>query len=215
VENQKENPSKVKTHEEILQLFHDVQLAEEKVRNPETFKRNKTESKDFFPVTEPPSKTPEEVVDQYQTLDPQGEIPYKKIEEQQHSFLRRTEEPGKHAEKKTKWFAFFKKEERGPLDPELPLTVEHPELEKNISSSTFTLQLDEEGNLVGFPHKKPHPGKKTAQGTDELEEEPAKGIKGKLRQFTSKLRRKKSEEPEPGGGIGDKIKGIFKRRSEE
>jgi len=214
VENQKENPSKVKTHEEILQLFHDVKLAEEKVRNPETFRRNKTESKVFFPETEPLSRTPKEVIEHHQALEPQGEIPYRKSEEQ-HSFLRRIEELEKHAEKKTKWFAFFKKEGQNHPDTELSQTVEHPDLEKKISHSTFILQLDAEGNLVGFPQKKLHPGKRTLQGTDELEEEPAKGIKGKLRQFTSKLRRKNSEEPESSGGIGDRIKGLFKRRPEE
>ncbi len=77
---------------------------------------------------------------------------------------------------------------------------------------TFTLHLDEEGNLIGFPIKKPVPkpekkhrrllpfGKKKSEGENETEQpkEPAKGIKGKIKRITSRFKRSKGEKGSEG-----------------
>ncbi len=120
-------------------------------------------------------------------------------------------------ERKKKWFDFLKIEVTD--DEEIAPT---PEVEPQpedvmVRPSTFVLQLDAEGNLVGFPLKKTHERRKPQQ-SEESEGEPEKGIKGIIKRLGSKFRRKSSEESESaesGGGIADKIKGIFRRKNEE
>jgi len=48
------------------------------------------------------------------------------------------------------------------------------------------------------------------EGEEQPEEEPAKGIKGKLKRIVSKFKRKKSSEGQSGSGIGGKLKGILR-----
>jgi len=64
---------------------------------------------------------------------------------------------------------------------------------------------------VGFSSE----GKNEAETVEPSEEEPAKGIKGKLNRVVSKLQRKKSSEGESSGEVGSKIKGIFRRKLKE
>lgn len=215
MDNQKEDSSKVKTHEEILKLINDVKLVEAKVKNPEQFKKDTIEFKAFLSKIEPPLQKPEEAIEEEQLITPTGEIPLKKKEEQKQSFLKRIEKPEIRSGKKTNWFSFLKKEKNDLPELEPSTEMEQQVQEIKIPRRTFILQLDNDGNLIGFPMKKSHPSKTTQQGIEEPEEAPVKGIKGKLRYMASMLRRKKSEESESSGGIGDKIKGIFKRKSEE
>jgi hypothetical protein len=86
--------------------------------------------------------------------------------------------------------------------------------------------LDTNGNLVGLPIKKPKldidkkarlfSRRKTQQGAEEQPgEEPAEGIKGKQKRIGSLFHRKGSSKSESSEGIGDKIKGIFRRKNKE
>lgn len=213
MENQNENPSRVKTHEEILQLFHEVKLAEEKVRNPEALRFRPPESTMVLPGTTSPSQIRKGIEAHQQPFVPQGEIPSPKMGERD-TVVSRLEEQESLAKKKPKWFSFLKREEPESLDVELPQTVKHSEVEKKIPRTTFVLQLNAEGNLVGFPQKKSHPNKGISQESNQAEEQ-ATGIKGRLKQLTSRFHRKTSETSESSGGIGTRIKGIFRRKSEE
>jgi hypothetical protein len=90
---------------------------------------------------------------------------------------------------------------------------------------TFTLRLDDKGNLVGFNIKEPAPklsvqlkqfiASKRKTKTPKEEQEPVKGIKGKLLRLLPK-RGKKSEESEDQqgrfSGIISKIKNIIPSR---
>jgi hypothetical protein len=208
LDNQNENSSEVKTHEEIMKLYKDLQSVEAKVKNPEQLKKESIESETIMQKIEPSLQKPEVPIQDQQPIEPTGEISLKR-KEPKRPFLEKIDEPEIPAEKKTHWFAFFKKEKTDDSELKPAPEVEQQPQEIKISRSTFILQLDDAGNLIGFPMKK------TLQGAEESEREPVKGIKGKLIQLASMFRRKKSEEAESSGGIGEKIKGIFRRKNKE
>jgi len=215
VDHQKIDYSKVKTHEEILKLIEDVRLAEAKVKNLEEFKKASYEQLTVLRHMEPPVKELEEPNDESQLSKPPDETSAPLQSKPKRSFLKRIQKPESPSEKKTKWFAFLEQEKPDAAELEPSSELEQQPEEFTIQSSTFVLQLDTNGNLVGFPMKKPHIRKNIEQGNEESEGEPEKGIKGKLKRLGSLFRRKKSEESESSGGIGEKIKGIFKRKNKE
>jgi hypothetical protein len=225
VDNQNDDSSKVKTHEEILKLFHEVKSVEEKVKNPGEFKKVSFESETILQEIKLPVQISKSTVEEQQPIEPTGEIPLQKKEKTKKSFLKKIETPELQSEEKTHWFAFLKKEKNDNIELEPPTEIEQQPEEIKIDRSTFILQLDNGGNLIGFPMKKPQlekdkkglffSRKKTQQGTEEPEEEPVHGIKGKLIRMVSRLHPKKSDESESSGGIGEKIRGIFKRRNKE
>jgi hypothetical protein len=208
LDNQNEDSSGVKTHEEIMKLYKDLQSVEAKVKNPEQLKKESVEPETIIQKIEPSLQKPEVTIQEQQPIEPTGEISLKR-KEPKRPFLEKIDEPEISAEKKIHWFAFFKKEKTDDSELKPSSEVEQPLQEIKISRSTFILQLDDAGNLIGFPMKK------TLQGTEEPKGEPVKGIKGKLIQLTSMFRRKKSEESESSGGISEKIKGIFRRKNKE
>lgn len=191
-----------------MKLYKDLQSVEAKVKNPEQLKKESIEPEIIIQKIEPSLQKPEVTIQEQQPIEPTGEIPLKK-KETKRPFLEKIDEPEIPAEKKTHWFAFFKKEKTDDSELKPAPEVEQQPQEIKISRSTFILQLDDAGNLIGFPMKK------TLQGAEESEREPVKGIKGKLIQLASMFRRKKSEEAESSGGIGEKIKGIFRRKNKE
>jgi hypothetical protein len=209
LDNQNEDSSEVKTHEEIMKLYKDLQSVEAKVKNPEQLKKESIEPEIIIQKIEPSLQKPEVPIQEQQPIEPTGEMPLKEKEKPKRPFLEKIDEPEIPSEKKTHWFAFFKKEKTDDSELKPDPEVEQQPQEIKISRSTFILQLDDAGNLIGFPMKK------TQQGTEESEGEPVKGIKGKLIQIASMFRRKKSEESESSGGISEKIKGIFRRKNKE
>jgi hypothetical protein len=215
VDNQNEDSSKVKTHEEILKLFHEVKSVETKVKNPEEFKKESYPVVTTLQQIKPQAQISDSAAEEQQPIEPAGEISLKKKEEPKKSFLKKIDKPEIPSEKKTHWFGFLKTEKQDIQELEPSLEVEPQPEDITILRSTFTLQLDNDGNLTGFPMKKPQTEKKTRQETEGAEEEPVKGIKGALKHITSRFRHKNSEKSESSGGIGDKIKGIFKRKNEE
>lgn len=225
MDNQPDDSSKVKTHEEILRLFKEVLDAEAKVRDPEHVKQNQLETHAFLPEMEPPQQDPEETLGETSPQESFGEIPPKKVENHRRSFFKRIETTEGQPEKKSHWFGFLDQEHDDITDLEPDMEDVQPEEEKKPPSSTFTLQLDTNGNLIGFPLKKPkieherkgwfaskrHPQTEGGDTEDETEE----GFKGKLTHFFSTFRRSSSEETEASEGIGEKIKGIFRRKNKE
>lgn len=214
MDNQNEDSSKVKTHEEILKLFHEVQSVEEKVKNPEESKKESYSVEPIVQEIKPTVQISDSATEERQSIEPKGEIPLKKKEETKKSFLKKIDRPEIPSEKKTHWFDFLITEKNDIQEPEPSLEIEQQPEEITILRSTFILQLDTDGNLTGFPMKKPQREKKIQQGTEEVEE-PVKGIKGKLKHITSRFRRKNSNESESSSGISDKIKGIFRRKNKE
>ncbi|HIG99698.1 MAG TPA: hypothetical protein HA258_03855 [Thermoplasmata archaeon] len=214
MDTQKIDSSKVKSHDEILKLFEDVRSAEARVNNPEAFTKAPYEQFTVLRQNEPPVKQPREPPQKTPSLEPTREIHTPEQEEQKKPFFKRAQKPQMISEKKRKWLDILKIEvtEDEELTP-VPEVESQPE-DLMIQTSTFVLQLDPNGNLVGFPMKKIHERKKPEQ-TEESEGESEKGIKGTFKHLVSKFRRKKSEESESSGGIADKIKGIFRRKNKE
>jgi hypothetical protein len=214
VDTQKIDAPKAKTHEEILKIFKDVQSAEARVKNPGEMTKASYEQLTILRQEKPVVKEPEESPEVTQPIEPQREIPVPEQNKPKRLFLKRIKKPEKPSEKKTKLFDFIKIEVTEDEDLTSTLEIEQQPEDITIRPSTFVLQLDTNGNLVGFPMKITHEHKKSEQ-SEASEGEPEKGIKGKLKRLGSKFRRKKSEDSESSGGIADKIKGIFKRRNKE
>ncbi len=223
MDNEKETSSEVKTHKEILRLFQDLDSLEVKVKNPDIVEGQSLESDAFLQEVDLPIQNPIEADEEPLSVEPSGEIPRKKKE---RSFLKKKEKREKPSEKKNNWFTFQKKEKNNQSGLAASTEIEPQALEVKIPQSTFILQLDDTGHLVGLPIKKPKPeqekkgwfslrSKSRLDTSTNQEAEPAKGIIGKLKQIIPGLRQKKSSETESSNGIGDKIKGLFKRKSNE
>jgi hypothetical protein len=226
VEHQKKESSEVKSHEEIMVLFKTLKSLEEKVKNPEACGENSIQPETIMQERESPTQTPKETSEEQQTRKPAHEIPLEKKEKRKHPWLKKQDSTKQPLEKKMNRFSFLKR--KNDNDPELEVPIEpEPMTQKvKISRSTFTLQLDNDGNLVGFPLKKPMPEKqkkgwfsfrkKTQEESAEPSvEEQAHGIKGKLKRVASKLRRKNASDGESSGGVGSKIKSLFRRSAKE
>ena len=225
MDDQNHDASKVKTHEEILRLFQEVQLVEAKVRNPDLWKPTSHVTKASSQDQETPRQSFEETSEKRPLGEPTGELPHEMEEEQEQSFLDRPEPLKGHPERKTQWFGFLHKQHSEDPAIESNRDDEQAEVEIRPLQSTFTLQLDPSGNLTGFPLKKPSisqekkgwfSSKRTThpEGGDS-EEETDEGFRGKLKHLFSFFRRQSSEESDSREGIGEKIKGIFRRKDEE
>ena len=226
MEHQKKESSEIKTHEEIMVLFKSLESMEEKVKNPELYVEELFESEEILQEVERPTQIPAEVVEEPQRIEPVGEISQSKKERRKRSLLFIHERKEQPAERKINRLSFWRKEKINELEPDAATEVPQQLKDTKPPRSTFILQFDGNGNLVGLPVKKPKletekkgwfffRRKGQAETAEQSEEEPAKGIKGKLNRVVSKLRRKKSLEGESGGGVGGKIKGIFRRKSKE
>jgi hypothetical protein len=226
VDNQKKESPEMKTHEEIMVLFKSLESMEEKVKNPELYVEELFESEEILQEVERPTQIPAEVVEEPQQIEAVGEISPNKKEKRKRSPLFIHERKEQPAERKINRLSFWRKEKINELEPKAATEVPQQLKDVNPPRTTFILQFDGNGKLVGLPIKKPklETGKKgwfffrrkgQAETAEQSEEEPAKGMKGKLNRVVSKLRRKKSSEGESGDGIGGKIKGIFRRKSKE
>jgi hypothetical protein len=149
-------------------------------------------------------------------LQPAGEIQWKKKPRHNQIQFRKPELDDELARQPHTRSSFLKKKKTLESEPEVPGEIELQLPEVKPIRTTFTLDIDSNGNLVGFPMKKqkPHNGKNIENNPENQVEEPAKGIKGKLLQLASWFRRKKTAEGETEG-IVSKIKGIFRRKSKE
>ncbi len=223
MENQKRESSGIKTHEEIIALFKELETMEDKIKNPELLVEDLFEPETTIQEVELPPQIPTDVQTEPQPTEPVGETPDQREKKRSPLFRHKKEQK---IEKKIKQSHRWRK---APID-EKDLTVSS-EIAQQLQEpkplrSTFTLQFDPDGNLVGLPVKKPKPeGEKKglfpfrrkgqSETAEQSEEEPVRGFKGKLKKITSKLRRKKSSEGESGGGIGGKLKGILRRKGKE
>jgi hypothetical protein len=218
VEHEKRESGEVKTHDEIMELFRELRSLEAKVKNPdlivEVLDEPRVPSQEIESIRSPPAET---IGDQH-PLEPRREI--QRIEKEKRKKLvpivsvQKTEID----EQKKEPHSFWRKGKTGKEEPGPPTNDQQVPEEKIPSRSTFTLQLDAEGNLIGFPLKKQTPEKK--QGgffrgknvSGQSEEEPIKGIKGRLLQMIPRRKSTESSSEESHEGIGSKIRGIFQKR---
>ncbi len=226
MDNQKKESPEIKTHEEIMVLFKSLESMEEKVKNSELYVEELFESEEILQEVERPTQIPAEIVEEPQRIEPVGEISPSKKERRKRSPLFKHERREQPAERKINRLSFWRKEKINKLEPEATTEVLQQLKDIKPPRSTFILQFDGNGNLVGLPVKKPKlkiekkgwlffRRKGQAETAEQPDEEPVKGIKGKFKHVVSKLRRKKSSEGETSGGVSGKIKGIFRRKSKE
>ena len=223
MEHQKRESSGIKTHEEIIALFKSLESMEEKVKNPEMLVEELFESETTLQEVEPLTQIPVETIHEQPSIEPSGEIPLEKKARQKKSLFSTHERKELSGALKEKRLSFWRKAKIGELDADAALDGQQHLEAITPARSTFTLQFDPDGNLVGFPLKKPIPEHekkgwfsfRKKGDSEQPEEEPAKGMKGKLLRVVSKLKRKKSSEGESSGGIGGKLKGLLKRKSKE
>lgn len=217
--DQKKGSSALKSHNEILDLFKELETIEENVKNPEVIEeiiikpdiaKQEIEQTDITGEIEKDLDTSEDSV--------------KKEKNHKLQFLsklrkkKKPKEPGKRFLKLRRFKSIKTEDIHGELKP---------------IKSTFTLKINDQGNLIGLNIKKPITKKEKKPLRLKLfkkgaakEEAPAvtdvKGIKGipvKIKGLFSKIRLKKSEasNSEGGGskisGVAGKIKGIFSRKS--
>ena len=191
-----QDEDRVKTHREILKLFSELEEFEQELPQglPEVTP---------FDIIHPEPELidreePEHIIDEHRR-------PKKRL--QFHSNLKGEEKIRRRFLRKT--------------GKQQPKTRHVHLLPKREPHGTFTLRLDETGNLVGFHVKEPVPKiadqfkdfvkkhRKTKAPAEN--QEPAKGIKGKLLRLIPKRGSKKEEGAEPSGrfsGITSKLKNI-------
>ena len=219
MENKQDKASESTTHEEIMKVFKDLEIIEAKVKNPTLYGKELLQSTTLLTEFE---RHVHRTIDALQTPRPQKprtEINQKQ-EEPRHPFWKKKENHETDTEK-THRFPSIKPEKNMQPKPVAPVEVEEPASDVRVSRSTFVLQLDENGNLIGLPIKKPKPEhkksrfslRKTTQENSEGEstEQPSEGIREKLQQIGSLFHRKGSSESESSSGLGDKLKGLFRR----
>ena len=168
--DQKKDYPGIKTHEEILDLFKEVESIEGKLKSPELIEDIYTESETVkkeagstkttgeLPAEPQSSKIPteSELKDKIKAEKKKGKkhkisFPYK---------IRRSKKPKAPKAKRFLRFLKIKPGETEISEPtELQDQLEEPKGEIKPIKSTFTLRIDDNGHLVGFNIKKPKPKK--------------------------------------------------------
>lgn len=201
-----------------MALFKDLDSLQEKVRNPDLLEKELVDVETLLQEVELPSHI---------AVPPDEDTPQKPLHRKRILRQRRPVvhdiHSGQLLEKARQRFAWRKKKEISPGEPSTATEVPHEMV--TPLRSTFTLALDDEGQLMGLPLKKPsQPTEhrrwsflKRKKDSEESEGEHAKGMKAQLNRLTSKLLRRKTttEETTKGSGFGEKLKGLFKRTSKE
>jgi len=187
VDDQQQESSEIKNHDEILRLFKELEVMQEKVKNPQEFVKEIIQSQAFLQKMEPTNYSPKQTIEQQPSMEPILEIPQKEEEKQRRLFRIKDHKLHHKAQQEI-------------------TQTDQQEQEVTTPRSTFILQLDENGNLVGLPIKKPKFEKENKQ-----KEEQVKDIKGKLKHIGFLLHRMNASEEESSEGIGGKIRGIFRR----
>jgi len=195
--NQKEE-RKIKTHEEIAELLKELELLEERFTYPELVR----ETRDGYEVVEEVPEETEELPSGNEVKEETEKEP--ELEKRRSIFsvklrrrkkLQKPEVQEKHQRIilwRTKKQKFKETEKRDETLGEATLTKKIGEV--TTPTGTFTLRIDDEGNLIGFNIKKPRP----------------KTEKKQRRMSPFKQKKGTSEEAEVSGRLG-KLKGLFSR----
>jgi hypothetical protein len=225
--NQRRDAAEVKTHEEILSLFRELDRIEERVKNLQL-------SDDAYFDTD-------KVLQEVEITEPSVEIIQEPRSEQPiDTNLRDTQKKKNHfsllvrhkkeraSRKRMKRVYFSKKEQPATREPSAETELQHHvkkvrERAKPLKS-TFNLHITEDGTLAGLDVKRPKPPKaqngffrrRHKSETDaQPQEVQAPGFKGKMKRLVSKIIPHRSKKGETSTGLGSRIKGIFKRGTKE
>jgi len=221
--DQKKGYSTLKSHNEILDLFKELETIEDNVKNPDTIDESTIEPEIAKQEIEPIDIT-EEIVKEPVI----SEVIVKKEKKPKSKFSSKLRKKKKLKEPKSKK-RFLK------LRRSKSIKTEDAQGELKQIKNTFTLKLNGQGELVGLNIKKPITKKektpllkklfKKGEAKEKAPAEPeVKGIKGipvKIKGIISKITSKlpigkkgKSSESK-SSGIGGKVKGIFSRKSKK
>ena len=227
--DQKKASSALKTHDEILDLFQEIESIEKNIIEPEIIEETAIQPEEEIQNDEQ-IVIFKEIVDEPEKMDILKKLNF--------DFLKRHKKKKLDEPKIKKHFLTILKSKFGEIK-DIESTELQGELEKTKDiitpiKSTFTLKKNGQGNLVGLnikesrpkQEKKPLRDKLFKRGSGKKEATPVetdvKGIKGipvKIKGIFSKIKSKmpggdKGESKESKtSGISGKIKGIFSRKS--
>jgi len=217
--DQKKVSASLKSHEEILDLFREVETIEQNIKNPESFDETVITPDIIGQEISQEGKTGEIIKKSHIS-----EESLKKEKKLKFKFLSKRHKKKEMKEPKKRWFKSRKLKVK---------KIKEAQGELTLKKSTFTLRIDKQGNLVGLNIKKPKVKKektklrfklfKKGKGKEaKPTEQEIKGIKGipvKIKGVFSKIKLKKSSErsgekegSKIAGSVG-KIKGIFSKKS--
>jgi hypothetical protein len=223
VEHQKRESAGIKTHDEIMELFEELKSLEEKIKNNDLLGKEGERNETIYREVETVQQLPIETVDDHHVIRPRGELLVEKKEKRKRLLSSLFERKEHQGEQKQKRPSFWGKEKISTLNPQTALDSQKDLRDITSIRSTFTLELDADGNLIGFPLKKQLPPTekkgwfflKRKDGAEPSGAEPAKGVKEKLLRLISRRTAKESSGGESQGGIGHILKRIFTRKSKE
>ena len=243
----KKEEGKVKTHEEILEILKEIESFEKRFIQPEIIQETQKEHTVVGEKTENIGEPiPEHEMDVERAIEPEitqtghdmEETIEPEVKKRRSLFsirIRRRKKPEK-PEIKTKHKHNFLLRTKKEILKKLYITDEktlEAETTEEVAEvkprSTFTLRINDQGDLAGFNIKKPKPIKEKKHrkllpfrkgATEESEAEETteeSGIKGKIKGIFSRVKPKKSGE-ESGSKISNivgKLKGVIPRRSKK
>ena len=223
---QRRDASGVKTHEEILLLLKELDTIEKRVKNLQLSEDASNDADAVLKeveITEPSVETIQE---------PQPEQPNDIIHRDAHKKQNRLSlldfyKKQRVTKRRTKRRIFSNKGDQAPLlqpnEPEVHQQIKRRREKEKPIQSTFKLYITEEGTLAGLDIKKPKPPKAqnglfrrhTTETNNQPQDTQEPGFKGKLKRLVKKIIPRTSKKGEAGTGIGNRIKGIVKRRPKE
>jgi hypothetical protein len=209
VEHENGNPGGVKTHEEIMELFRELRQLEQNVKNPDLVVKEINQPRTAPPKIEPMRRPSNEILKEHRPFEPHRELQGTEYEKRKTAAPIVSVHKTEIKQEKKEPRSVLTKGKTREVKPEIPTKGKQTLKKKMPSQVTFTLQLDAEGNLIGFPVKKQIPQEKSPNQSGE---EPAKGIKGRLLRMIPRRKSAESPSEESQGGIGSKIKGTFRRK---
>ena len=223
---QRKDASDVKTHEEILLLLKDLDTIEKRVKNLQLSEDVCNDANTLIQeaeITEPSVETiqepqPEQLNDiiHRNTNKKQNRVSLLDFYKKQRATKTRT----KHR-------IFSNKEDQAhlvpPDEPEVHQHIKRRREKEKLLQSTFKLYITEEGTLAGLDIMKPKPPKAqnglhrrhTTETNDQPQDAQEPGLKGKMKRLVKKIIPRSSKKGEAGSGIGNRLKGIVKRRTKE
>jgi hypothetical protein len=223
---QRTDASDVKTHEEILLLLKELDSIEKRVKNLRLSEEPYNDAnavQQEVEITEPSVETIQE---------PQPEQPDDIIHRNAHKVQNRVSlldfyKKQRATKIKTKRRVFSNEGDHAPLllpaEPEVHQYAKRRRKKEKPIQSTFKLYITEEGTLAGLDIMKPKPPKAqdglfrrhTTGTNDHPQDAQEPGFKGKLKRLVKKINPRSSKKGEAGNGIGNRLKGIVKRRPKE
>ena len=233
LDDKKESAS-LKTHEEILNLFEEIETIEKNMIKPDITDDDLTE-----PQTDIPTMPPEKIKDSTKKEYKIEETPDNIKKSMDKTYLKHHKKEKIKKPKTKKHLLKFKKQRENKLiDNKSSELTEEKIKTKQINEndrSTFTLKLDKKGNLIGLNIKQPKekikiktavkglikrkPSEDKNEPSPDIKLKEIKGITGKIKALPKVIKSKipsgKRNEDNKEVGLSKivgKIKGIFSRK---